>query len=202
MAPLLAEINRLQRELDHANESVDDKLDKLEDAGHGVIGLTKKLDDARIRIVALEEELARLGRREERRLKRLEKARCLKCRSKVDLRNLDRREEADDSSLDISTSSLLSELSTSPGPTTEVLQSQLRAVNDQLEAMKIEWSNEKRRLLGEKAALQDTAQRLNAQIRETQSVAQKAAQAEAAGKKARSSIEAVGTLLYAEVCYC
>jgi predicted nucleic acid-binding Zn-ribbon protein len=83
----LAEIQRLQVELDRANDSVDDKLDKLEDAGQGVVGLTRKLTDARSRITALEEELARLNRKDERRQKRLEKARCLKCRSKVALRD-------------------------------------------------------------------------------------------------------------------
>jgi chromosome segregation ATPase len=96
VAPLLAEINRLQRELDRANESVDDKLDRLEDAGHGVIGLTRQLSDARAKIVVLEEQLARLGRRETRRLKRLERARCGKCRTKMDLRHLERAAVGDE----------------------------------------------------------------------------------------------------------
>lgn len=90
MSPLIAEISRLQQELDRANESIDDKLDKLEDAGLGVVGLTRQLDDARARIVTLEDEIARLSRREERRYHRLQRARCLKCHSKVDLRNLHR----------------------------------------------------------------------------------------------------------------
>lgn len=88
MAPLVAEINRLQLELDRANESVDDKLDELEDAGQGIIGVTRKFEDARARITALEEEIGRLSRREERRLKRLERLRCNKCRLKVDLRGI------------------------------------------------------------------------------------------------------------------
>ncbi|KAL5492538.1 hypothetical protein ACEPAI_3985 [Sanghuangporus weigelae] len=56
-AQLVEEIDRLQRELDMANESIDDKLDKLEEAGLGVVGLTKALEDARRRIVDLENEL-------------------------------------------------------------------------------------------------------------------------------------------------
>lgn len=92
----MAEIQRLQLELDRANESVDDKLDRLEDAGQGVIGLTKKLSSARAQISALEDELARLTRREERRLKRLERARCTKCRSTVDLRGIVMRADADE----------------------------------------------------------------------------------------------------------
>lgn len=88
VTPLVSEINRLQRELDRANESIDDKLDKLEDAGMGVVGLTKKLEDARAKIVALEDEIARLSRREERRARRLSRVRCQKCLVKVDLRHL------------------------------------------------------------------------------------------------------------------
>jgi hypothetical protein len=96
VSPLIAEISRLQRELDRANESIDDKLDKLEDAGLGVVGLTKKLEDARSRIVALEDEIARLSRREDRRIRRLERARCQKCHTKVDLRGMTHPSEGDE----------------------------------------------------------------------------------------------------------
>ena len=87
-SPLVAEINQLQYELDRANESIDDKLDRLEDAGLGVVGLTEKLEDARARILSLEAEIARLSRREDRRIRRLERARCQKCHIKVDLHNV------------------------------------------------------------------------------------------------------------------
>lgn len=96
MSPLIAEINRLQSELDRANESIDDKLDKLEDAGLGVVGLTKKLEDARSRIITLEDEIARLSRREDRRIRRLERVRCQKCHIKVDLRGVMASAEADE----------------------------------------------------------------------------------------------------------
>jgi predicted nucleic acid-binding Zn-ribbon protein len=96
VSPLVAEISRLQRELDRANESIDDKLDKLEDAGLGVVGLTKKLEDARSKIIALEEEIARLSRREDRRIRRLERARCQKCHTKVDLRSVIASTEVDE----------------------------------------------------------------------------------------------------------
>lgn len=59
VAPLVAEISRLQKELDRANESIDDKIDKLEDAGLGVVGLTQKFEDARAQIAALEDEIDR-----------------------------------------------------------------------------------------------------------------------------------------------
>jgi chromosome segregation ATPase len=93
---LIAEINRLQRDLDRANESIDDKLDKLEDAGLGVVGLTKKLEDARSRFVFLEDEIARLSRREDRRIRRLERVRCQKCHAKVDLRSVVASAEIDE----------------------------------------------------------------------------------------------------------
>jgi phage shock protein A len=84
VAPLVAEISRLQKELDRANESIDDKIDKLEDAGLGAVGLTRKLEDAKAQIAALEDEIARLKRTEERRTRRLKHIRCQKCKIKVD----------------------------------------------------------------------------------------------------------------------
>jgi myosin protein heavy chain len=98
VAPFLSEIARLQRDLDRANESIDDKLDRLGEAGLGVVNLTKKLDDARSRIVALEEDIGRLSRREDRRVRRLERARCIKCHGRVDLRGLNRAAEGDERS--------------------------------------------------------------------------------------------------------
>lgn len=96
VSPLLSEICRLQQELDLANESIDDKLDKLEDAGLGVVGLTKKLEDARAKIVVLKDEIARLSRREDRRIRRLERTRCQKCHVKVDVLHVIASAEADE----------------------------------------------------------------------------------------------------------
>lgn len=93
MSPLIAEITRLQRELDRANENIDDKLDKLEDAGLGVVGLTKKLEDARSKISSLEDEIARSSRREERRMRRLERTRCHKCHVKINFPGLGHLDE-------------------------------------------------------------------------------------------------------------
>src|ERR1700760_4293694 len=82
VSPLVAEISRLQRELDRANESIDDKLDKLQDAGLGVVGLTKKLEDARRNIAALEDQISALSRREDRLINRMGRIRCHKCHIK------------------------------------------------------------------------------------------------------------------------
>jgi chromosome segregation ATPase len=89
ISPLVSEIARLQRELDDANQSIDEKLEQLEDAGLDAVNLTRQLEDGRIRIVTLENEVARLSRKDDRRTRRLKKTRCLKCRTKVDFENID-----------------------------------------------------------------------------------------------------------------
>ncbi|KDQ61486.1 hypothetical protein JAAARDRAFT_511841 [Jaapia argillacea MUCL 33604] len=189
VSPLLAEIARLQQELDYANQSIDDKLDKLEDAGLGVVELTRRLEDARGRISALEAELARLARRDDRRIRRLKNARCLKCKGKVDLENLNRAAEGDESSIDISFASFASEPPTPPTKTSEALRANLHSVNQQLESMKKEWDDEKRRLLGEKAVLQDVASRLNLQMQEANSEMRRVAQNHKAVEKLRTGVE-------------
>ncbi|KAK7025162.1 PACT-coil-coil domain-containing protein [Favolaschia claudopus] len=188
VSPLLVEIARLQRELDHANNSIDDKLDKLEDAGVGVVGLTKRLEDARAKIVALEEEIARLSRREQRRLHRLERARCQKCLTKVDLRSVIRA-DGDESSMDAFNSSLPSEPPTPPTRTSEALRSDLHSVNYQLAKMKKQWEEEKQKLLGEKAVLQDAANRLNAKVDKAEEEVRIVAETKKAGEKLRVGIE-------------
>lgn len=95
-SPLLAEIARLQSELDRANESIDQKLDQLEGAGFDVIGLSKNLEDARQQLVVSEKEVVRLQRREARRLRRLEKIRCQNCQSKFTSKQLQKIYDADE----------------------------------------------------------------------------------------------------------
>ncbi|PPQ63099.1 hypothetical protein CVT24_005810 [Panaeolus cyanescens] len=169
-SPLLAEIQRLQRELDRANESIDDKLDKLEDAGMGVVGLTKKLEDARAKIALLEDEISRLTRKEDRRSRRLARARCQKCHVKVDLRHLN----LDESSMEISRDNLPSEPPTPPTKTSEALKANLQAVNKHLEELQAQWEIEKQKLLGEKAVLEDATNRLNTQVKTSKEEARKA----------------------------
>lgn len=84
VSPLLGKIEQLQRDLDRANASIDDKLDRLEDAGLGVVELTKKLEDARQRIRELEEEVARMKRKEARSAQKLANIRCGDCDAKID----------------------------------------------------------------------------------------------------------------------
>lgn len=89
VAPLVTEIARLQSELDRANDSIDDKLEQLEDAGFGNVGLTQQLEDSRARISALQDEIARLSRKDDRRTRRMQKMKCVKCRTKVDFKHID-----------------------------------------------------------------------------------------------------------------
>ncbi|KAJ7696511.1 hypothetical protein B0H17DRAFT_1158623 [Mycena rosella] len=187
-SPLVAEIARLQYKLDQANESIDDKLDKLGDAGLGVVGLTKRLEDARARIVILEEEIARLSRKEERRVHRLERARCQKCMTKVDLRSAIRA-EADESSVDAFSVSLPSEPPTPPTRTSEALRADLHSVNSHLSRMKKQWEDEKKKLLGEKAVLQDAANRLNLKVRTAEEEVRMVAETKKAGEKLRVGVE-------------
>ncbi|EPQ56284.1 hypothetical protein GLOTRDRAFT_115600 [Gloeophyllum trabeum ATCC 11539] len=189
VAPLLAEISRLQDELDRANESIDEKIEKLEDAGLGVVELTKRLDDARNRIINLEDEIGRLSRRDERRLRRLQRVRCTKCHHKLDLRSLNRAAEGNDSSVDISMASFATDPPTPPTKTSDALRANLRAVNQELESMKKQWAEEKRQLLGEKAVLQDAANRLNLQVAEASSEAKKVKQDHRANEQAKYSLQ-------------
>ena len=79
---LMAEVHKLQRQLDLANESIDDKLDKLEEAGLGVVGLTRTLEEARARINALEDEIKFLRSSEEKMRKSLNVKPCSNCKGR------------------------------------------------------------------------------------------------------------------------
>ena len=88
-SPFFSEIARLRQELERANISIDEKLEQIEEAGMDVISLTRKVGDGRAMIATLEDEIARLSRKDDRRTRRLQKIRCGKCHTKVDTRNID-----------------------------------------------------------------------------------------------------------------
>lgn len=165
VSPLLAEIARLQTRLDHANESIDQKLNQLEEAGLDVVGLTKSLQDTRELLATSEREVARLQRREQRRLRRLERLRCQKCLVNIDLGQLRKIIDVNESTMDMSQSELPSNLSSPATSSGEAFQVDLQNVYAQLDAMKEEWQEEKRRLLGEKAVLEDEANRIKMEAR-------------------------------------
>ncbi|TCD69492.1 hypothetical protein EIP91_007422 [Steccherinum ochraceum] len=188
-APLFAEIERLQQELDRANHSIDEKLDRLEDAGLGVIGLTKKLEDAKSQIVVLEDEIGRATRREDRRLHRLEKLRCQKCQVKVDLKGLSSNVGDESSILDSSMFSLPPEPPTPPTRTSEKLRLDLLAVNKRLETMQDQWEGERRKLTGENAVLQDATKRLNAEVRSAKSELERYVDIERTGERGKAAMQ-------------
>lgn len=88
-SPFSSEIARLRQELERANQSIDEKLERIEDAGMDVIDLTRKVEDGRARIASLEDDITRLSRKDDRRTRRLQKMRCGKCRTKIDVRGID-----------------------------------------------------------------------------------------------------------------
>lgn len=88
-SPFFSEVARLLQELERANQSIDEKLGQIEEAGIDVINLTRQVEDGRARIAALEDDVARLSRKDDRRTRRLHKIRCEKCRTKIDVRNID-----------------------------------------------------------------------------------------------------------------
>ena len=88
-SPFSSEIARLRQELERANQSIDEKLERIEDAGMDVIDLTRKVEDGRARIASLEDDITRLSRKDDRRTRRLRKMRCGKCRTKIDVRSID-----------------------------------------------------------------------------------------------------------------
>ena len=57
--------------------------------------------------------------------------------------------------------------------------------------MKEQWEREKKWLLGEKAMLQDTAHKLNLQVRSAQDEAKRSVESGKAAQKARVSVQAV-----------
>lgn len=70
-------------------------------------------------------------------------------------------------------SSVGSEPLTPPTRTSEKLRADLDAVNAQLASMKRQWEEERRKLVGDNAALQDAAKRLNAEVRQAKNESEK-----------------------------
>lgn len=95
------------------------------------------------------------------------------------------------STFEISNSSLPTEPPTPPTKTSEALRANLQSVNSQLTAMKEQWESEKRRLLGEKAVLQDATNRLNMRVRQAEEEVKKVAETKKAGDKMRVGVQGV-----------
>ncbi|KAG8774532.1 hypothetical protein FRC20_005346, partial [Serendipita sp. 405] len=154
-SPYLRQISMLERELAHANENVDDKIDKLEEYGRGVLGLTNKLVGAESRVEFLQGEVKRLERRENRRARRaLKGVACHNCGDTIELQSV--LGLGDQSSID----------ATGTGDTTS--NDGMKKALQQLEKMKQEWLHEKMRLEGEREYLQGAANRLDQELGQAQ----------------------------------
>ena len=79
--------------------------------------------------------------------------------------------------------------------TSEALRLELQNVNAQLDTMKNQWQDEKRQLLGEKAVLQDAANRMNIEVRNAKQEARKAVEAERESRRSRADTQGVGNYL-------
>lgn len=95
------------------------------------------------------------------------------------------------SSVDASNDLLPSEPPTPPTRTSEALKANLQSVNQHLDELKKQWEAEKNKLLGEKAVLEDAANRLNGQIKNSKEQAKRTVELNRAGEKAKSNVENV-----------
>lgn len=95
-------------------------------------------------------------------------------------------------SLDMSGGDLLANPPTPLIKTSEALRVELQNVNAQLDTMRKQWQDEKRQLLGEKAVLQDTANRMNLEVRNAKQEVRKAIEAERESRRSRADTQGVG----------
>lgn len=94
-------------------------------------------------------------------------------------------------SLDMSGGDLLVNPPTPLIKTSEALRVELQNVNAQLDTMKKQWQDERRQLLGEKAVLQDTANRMNIEVRNAKQEVRKAIEAERESRRSRADTQGV-----------
>lgn len=85
---------------------------------------------------------------------------------------------------------LASEPPTPPTKTSERLRKDLQAVNEQLAAMKRQWDEERRKLLGENASLKDATSRLNAEVRQAKNDIKQYA----SGERSKVGLQGVSTM--------
>lgn len=165
----LKQISLLERELAHANENVDDKIDKLEEYGRGVVSLTDKLADAETRINFLDSEVKRLERREERRAYKVRKGTtCGGCGGSVELITvLGLGDQTYDSQCILKYTANLwpSSIDMSHANSADIAAGEsMKTVLAKLSQMKQDWEHEKMRLEGEREYLQSAADRLNQEV--------------------------------------
>lgn len=80
---------------------------------------------------------------------------------------------------------------TPPTRTSEALKANLQSVNKHLDGLRNQWEEEKKKLLGEKAVLEDAANRLNGQVRHSKEEARKIAESKRVSEKFRTNVQSV-----------
>jgi uncharacterized phage infection (PIP) family protein YhgE len=95
------------------------------------------------------------------------------------------------SSINVAKDGLPAEPPTPPTRTSEALKANLQIVNGHLDELKKQWETEKSRLLGEKAMLQDAANRLNTEVKNTKSEAKMASEGTRIITAAKANIQNV-----------
>jgi hypothetical protein len=162
----LQRIAMLERELAHANEKIDDKIDKLKEYGVGITALTDKLAGAESRVDFLDGEVKRMERREHRRARQMQKSiACNKCGFTISLVEatgvIDQRYvfNRNDTKHILMLPSLMDQSQLLPSDI--VTRDTMKKVLEQLESMKQSWMSEKRRLEGERDHLQRAANSAN-----------------------------------------
>jgi hypothetical protein len=67
----------------------------------------------------------------------------------------------------------------------------LQAVNKHLDGLKTQWEEEKKKLLGEKAVLENAASRLNGQVKSSKDEVRKVAESNRVSDKSRANVQSV-----------
>jgi chromosome segregation ATPase len=98
--------------------------------------------------------------------------------------------------MDVSKDNLPTEPPTPPTKTSEALKANLQAVNHHLDELKMQWETEKSRLLGEKAILQDAANRLNSEIKNTKSEVKKVSEGSRMITAAKANVQNVSDYFF------
>lgn len=90
---------------------------------------------------------------------------------------------------------MLTEPPTPPTRTSEALRKNVQSLNTHLDTLKVQWEDEKRQLLGEKAVLQDAANRLTAEVKDARAEVRRVAENEKAGERSRAGVQGVRCVL-------
>jgi uncharacterized protein YgiM (DUF1202 family) len=93
--------------------------------------------------------------------------------------------------VDIVPDQLPNEPPTPPTRTSEALKANLQSVNKHLDGLRNQWEEEKKKLLGEKTALEDAASRLNRQVKDSKEGAIRIAESNRVSEKSRANVQSV-----------